>query len=90
MQKRFLADFFHNSGRAYDVCVRTHTHTHTHTQSGIHLLPSTHSGILCARDADLEIHTHTHPMHTIKNTLLLSFIHSDAGSHARACSYIQQ
>ena len=40
------------------VCVRAHTHT----ESGIHLLPSTHSDILCAGDADLDIHTdkHTH------------------------------
>ena len=68
------------------VCVRTHTHT----ESGIHLLPSTHSDILCAGDADLDIHTdtHTHTMHTIKNTLLLSFIHPDARSHARAfCTF---
>ena len=86
MQKRFLADFFHNSGRAYDVCVRTHTHTHSQEYT----CSQAHIQAYSALEMQTWRYTHTHPMHTIKNTLLLSFIHSDAGSHARACSYIQQ
>lgn len=66
------------------MCVHTHTQSQEYTCSQAHI--QTYSAL--EMQTWTYTQTHTHTMHTIKNTLLLSFIHPDARSHARAfCTF---
>lgn len=83
MQKRFLADFFHNSGRAYDVCVSTHTHTHSQEYT----CSQAHIQAYSALEMQTWRYTHTHtPCIRLKTH---SFCHSYTPTQAHMPEHVR-